>query len=719
MSNSGNPPNGNTGAPGDGMCANCHSGGAGIDGNLTISGLPSSIAVNTDYSITVSVENITGADKGGFQLVALDQSNNNVGTLSSPGPSSTLQSSGGRTYFEHNPAKSFTGPGTVTYTITWKSPNLAAGQTVTMYAASILANGNGNSSGDLQKLDQIQGTMPGPPPVQATISAFKNVTCGGGADGSLTVSPINGLPPYTFLWSDGQTTATALGLTAKMYTVTVTDNANNTASTAKLITEPPVINLAVTGKKDLKCFGDKDGSITVNSSGGTGAHQYKWNTGATTKTIANLSAGIYTVTVTDNVNCTSTEAIEITQPDILMLELSNIIHPICAKDSSGSALVVPSGGTPNYTYNWSTGNKTALLENKPQGTYTVTVTDKNLCTKTISVKFNVQDNQPPLFNHWKDSTSYRCDVIATNPRATDNCGIKEIQLLEGINIGDTFKLGTTRMRYRAIDLSNNSSEYSYTVTINNPIKFHVDTFTYDTCSGKVNWIQIKMNHLDDQFYDLYFNAKKINRYDTAFLYQNTEHSILDTLIIMRDSFNCKMDTILKLEDQGEYFTLDSFTIKNASECKLSDGEIILYMRGKLGSSFWINEKGDTLINSAGKNFPAGKYYFYASSGLPEDSLACFAVYGPFEVLCTTGSNRIEQLEIQIYPTLANDFLNIKGSNESTLNLNIYHLDGSLFLRMNNYNTSIPLNISHWPSGIYFLQLSNDKFRSNKRIVVNH
>ena len=87
----------------------------------------------------------------------------------------------------------------MTYTVDWKSPTTAGGQTITMYAASILTNGNGNSSGDVTKQDQVSGTMPGPPALNASISAFKNITCNGGSDGSI-ITATNGLPPYNYLW---------------------------------------------------------------------------------------------------------------------------------------------------------------------------------------------------------------------------------------------------------------------------------------------------------------------------------------------------------------------------------------------------------------------------------------------------------------------------------------------------------------------------------------
>ncbi|MEO6190995.1 MAG: choice-of-anchor V domain-containing protein [Saprospiraceae bacterium] len=718
LSNVNNPPNGNTGAPGDGICSNCHTGSSGgLDGTVTISGLPTMVDVNTTYTITVTVENLTTASKGGFQLVTLDQSNNDVGTLSSPGPSSTIQSGGSRFYFEHNPALSFAGPGTVSYNVNWKSPATASGQTIKMYAASVLSNGNGSSSGDLIKTDQVSGTMPGPPPLSGVISSFLNLKCNNGFDGSISVSAFNGVPPYTYQWSDGQTTATATGLSAKMYSVTITDNISATVVLSKLLTEPPAINMVTTGKRTLSCNGDKDGNITVNSSGGTGGHQYKWNTGSNVKNITNLIAGDYTVTITDANNCTVSHVISVTQPDAITIEFKSIQYPVCKKDSTGSFNVEIEGGIAPYFYKWSSSETGFSIKNKRTGTYTVTITDKNNCTKSNSITLIVKDTIRPVFNHWKDTTSYRCNLVATAPMATDNCGIKEIQTLEGIMPGDTFPIGTTKMKYRAIDENNNSTDYSYIVNVIFPLKLKVDTTVYDTCSGKINLLQITMSNKTNEFYDLYFGNAKFKRYDTSFVLKKLTHEFKNDHLFLKDSFGCVVDTLLKFDTTQANFILDSFKVKDASECKINDGEIKLYLKGNVVSSFWLNEKGDTIINSTGKGLAAGKYFFYASSGMKNDTDACVLSFGPFEIKCTTESNNIISEDIQIYPNPAQDQLYFNTKSNESLIINIFNLQGKLVLNKRNYNSNGPLELLNLSNGVYLIELESNGNKQRHRFIV--
>ncbi len=716
LANAGNPPNGYTGAPGDGICSNCHSPGSGIDGSVTISGLPSSLSANTTYTITVTVENVNGASKGGFQLVALDQNNNNIGTFSNAGASSTLQTSGGRTYWEHNPAKSFSGPGTLTYTVDWKSPTTAGGQTITMYAASILTNGNGNSSGDVTKQDQVSGTMPGPPALNASISAFKNITCNGGSDGSITVTATNGLPPYNYLWSDGQTTATAIGLNAKLYSVTVTDNASGNIILSKLLTEPSAINIATTGKKTLNCNGDKDGSITINSSGGTGIHRYQWNTGATTKTISNLQAGTYTVTVIDNSNCALSETFEITQPDALALEFSNVHDPTCSGETSGGATIISTGGTLPYTYKWSSGETSSFIDDKVAGTYTVTVTDKNGCSKFANVILKVSDKEKPVFNHWKDTLSNRCNLVAISPVVTDNCRIKDLIQLEGIAAGQIFPEGVTRMRYRATDSNNNISEYTYTVTIKNPLQLHVDSVALDTCNNEVRYIQIKMNNTSDYFYKLYFDTALIHHYDTHFTYKNIVHLKTDTLISIRDSFACLADTLLKLPQTGPVITLDSVKVVDASECSNSDGAINLYLKGNSSYIWLINSKGDTLPVNHVKNLSSETYHVLVSTGPLTDLNHCEFVFGPFTVKCTTHTGwLLDQEAPWVYPNPASDELIVRT--KSGLKIELLNLSGAVCLQRDIVQGTAYVSINDLENGTYLLIMRGSNFVYRQKVII--
>ena len=141
LSFSGNHPAGNTGAPGDGICSNCHGGGGGgFDGSIDISGLPAVVEPGTVYNITMTLNVSQGTPiRGGFQVVSLLESNDNqAGDWFNNGGGSSLVISGGREYFGHSPAQNFGGGSSISWTCDWVPPSVA--DDVTFYAVGNLAN---------------------------------------------------------------------------------------------------------------------------------------------------------------------------------------------------------------------------------------------------------------------------------------------------------------------------------------------------------------------------------------------------------------------------------------------------------------------------------------------------------------------------------------------------------------------------------------------------
>jgi hypothetical protein len=221
-----------------------------------------------------------------------------------------------------------------------------------------------------------------PPPIVLTFNS--TVTgCTGTNTGTATVFVDGGTSGYTYLWSNGGTTATITGLAAGTYTVTVTDAVGCTQTGSVTVTGPVaiVITPAVTG---VSCNGGNNGEISLSVTGGTPAYTYLWSNGATTSFISGLTAGTYTVTVTDEPGCTQTATITVTEPTVISLTLSSV-SPSCNAGSNGSASVTATGGTPGYTYLWSNGASSATATGLTAGTYTVTVTDANGCTKSATV----------------------------------------------------------------------------------------------------------------------------------------------------------------------------------------------------------------------------------------------------------------------------------------------------------------------------------------------
>lgn len=224
----------------------------------------------------------------------------------------------------------------------------------------------------------------------AGLPTVTNASCGGGCDGSITnVVVTGGTPPYTYLWSNGATTADISSLCAGSYTGTVTDAAGCTYVSPQItISAGGTLALsAVPTVTNASCNGDCDGSIGgVSITGGTPPYTYLWSNGATTANISSLCAGTYDLTVTDNGGCTYSlpTAITITEPTVLTAGTPTITNITCNGATNGSISVTPTGGTSPYTYAWSNSGTTATISGLAAGTYDVTVTDDNGCTATAS-----------------------------------------------------------------------------------------------------------------------------------------------------------------------------------------------------------------------------------------------------------------------------------------------------------------------------------------------
>ena len=169
-----------------------------------------------------------------------------------------------------------------------------------------------------------------------------DASCNGVCDGSATVTPSGGVPPYSYNWSTGHTINAVGGLCAGNYTVTVTDALGCSSTFNVTINEPSAIVLSANAIA-ANCFGSCDGSVNLTVSGGTSPYSFNWNTGATTQNISALCAGTYTVTVTDANGCTATTSA--TVPDGIAISATFTQTDATCGNCDGSATISASGGS--------------------------------------------------------------------------------------------------------------------------------------------------------------------------------------------------------------------------------------------------------------------------------------------------------------------------------------------------------------------------------------
>ncbi len=225
------------------------------------------------------------------------------------------------------------------------------------------------------------------PPPFSIVSTIVNSNCGTNCDGSISIVPSGGTPPYTYLWNPGAlTTQNITGLCAGIYTLTITDANLCDSIFTFTVTAPPPVTVTI-NFTNVNCNGACDGTAIANPAGGVGNFTYLWMPGAVvTQNMANMCPGTYTVTVTDANGCTATATVTITEPLVLTLVLNTSTPALCSNTCDGTASLIAGGGTPVYTYSWNPGGYTTPSETALcAGTYTVTVTDANGCAATLAV----------------------------------------------------------------------------------------------------------------------------------------------------------------------------------------------------------------------------------------------------------------------------------------------------------------------------------------------
>ncbi len=218
-----------------------------------------------------------------------------------------------------------------------------------------------------------------------------DVQCNGQNNGEIEVDQINeGVGPYSYSWSNGDTTALTDDLSPGTYIITVVGNDGVCEITdSASISEPPPLTLAVS-ITEPSCYGFGDGEAASVATGGTAPYFYSWSNGQTTPTSLGLFSGNYFVNVFDDRGCLTSQLITVNQP--AQIDLAFNTSGTTCNGNNGWTQVMATGGSAGYNYTWSNGDSGAIADSLSPGFISVLVTDSNNCQITDSVEIDVVVN---------------------------------------------------------------------------------------------------------------------------------------------------------------------------------------------------------------------------------------------------------------------------------------------------------------------------------------
>ncbi|HEX5001143.1 MAG TPA: gliding motility-associated C-terminal domain-containing protein [Bacteroidia bacterium] len=224
--------------------------------------------------------------------------------------------------------------------------------------------------------------------------------CGDTTGGNIDLQVSGGVPPYSFLWSNGYTSEDLSNLPAGNYQVAVTDSSGCTVNTSFSIA-PFATNINVIPTvQNVSCYGESSGSISLQLPGSGGPYTCIWSNGMSGNNITGLPSGVYTYIVAGPTGCSVTATLEVKGPGQPLLATTDITQIIsCFEGSDGSITVLATGGNEGYQYNWSNGSTSQTISGLAAGTYTVTVTDSMGCK--IDLVQNILSPSSAITSHSK------------------------------------------------------------------------------------------------------------------------------------------------------------------------------------------------------------------------------------------------------------------------------------------------------------------------------
>jgi hypothetical protein len=551
------------------------------------------------------------------------------------------------------------------------------------------------------------------PELSLGINIINPIFCAGSEDGSAVAMVISGSAPFTFLWSNGQTSSEATNLPGGVHTVTVTDAYGCIATAEVALDQPTPLALTVSGIENPSCDGSANGYASVTAAGGTAPYQYLWSNGHTGAAAANLAPGAHSVTVTDSNGCATSTSVflegEDTTPPDLNLETGVMLF----LDENGQAELIremldagtfDDCGIQSWTITPSTFDCSDL------GTVLVVVVATDLSGNAASaeVQITIADEIAPELECQADVEVTGCDgtVFYTMPEVWDNCGGGAAELISGYESGAVFPVGITEVVYAFTDPAGNTGTCSFTVTVPDALEGIVEK-TDVTCFGDSNGTaEIKINGGTAPYEINWSNGA------TGAILEGLQAGLY--LATVTDAAGCSQVYEVSIEGPDPIsFTVDStyynpLTGQVGIEVTISGGVEPYSFRWILGGVVVAETEDLTGM------LPPGSYILEVT-----DANGCALISDPIHIEEVTSTDEASAIDrnLSVYPNPTSGRLTIAidgPQGDAGLFFQILDARGrKVFDAATRNAADLPLQLSldELPTGVYFLQVMSKTLRA--------
>ncbi|MEN9340518.1 MAG: hypothetical protein RIQ62_1830 [Bacteroidota bacterium] len=432
------------------------------------------------------------------------------------------------------------------------------------------------------------------------------VSCNGGNNGSLSVIGSGGSGSFTYSLMPGgisNSSGSFSGLSAALYTITISDANACTKTTTASILQPNPLTLSTPVSTPVSCWGMANGLLSTQALGGNGSYQYIITPGANmngTGSFSGLSANTYTISVSDLLGCSATTSGVITQPTVLQFSTCLLTNPSCNTIQNGSIQYSAIGGSAPYQYALNAGAYTGSgsFSSLSNGTYTLHIKDNQGCVKDSIVQLT------PIYNVTITNNSVQ-NVLCKNGNTgfislSGNGGVSPYTYtINGSAVGTSGVFpGLTAGNYTIQAIDNAGCIKDTLIQISEPaaaIGFNTVTVIPVFCYGASAGIIHAFGIGGTPAYQYALNA---GAYQANGNFQNLSAGTY-TLSI-QDANNCIHDSVIQITQPAAPLFLYLKNLKDVSCTGIADGQI------KVGSTGGV------------------KPYTYSINGIPNGTDSVFS-----------------------------------------------------------------------------------------------